>query len=222
MKETTLYLENQEINIEQKIYFKFKRIFDIVIGIIGLIFLLPLAMFIKINYLLDGDKESIIYKQERIGQNGKTFTIFKFRTMIPNAEKELVKILKKNKKLAKEYEINHKLENDPRITKVGKMIRKVSLDEFPQMFNVLLGHMSIIGNRPYLPREKVDMDEYYDEIVKTKPGITGYWQVSGRSSTTFEKRLELESYYSNNFSFLLDFKIFLKTFSTVLFKKGAK
>ena len=115
-----------------------------------------------------------------------------------------------------------KLKNDPRITNVGKFIRKTSIDELPQLINVLKGDMSLIGNRPYLPREKEDMSTFYNDIIKTKPGITGYWQVSGRSNVTFEERCKLESYYSNNFNFLLDLKIFFLTFYVVIFSKGAE
>ena len=105
---------------------------------------------------------------------------------------------------------------------MGKLLRKTSLDELPQLFNVLKGDMSLIGNRPYLPREKDDMKYYYKSIVKTKPGLTGYWQVNGRSDTTFKERLKLEKYYSNNCSLWLDIKIFFKTFKVVLLHKGSK
>ena len=124
-------------------------------------------------------------------------------------------------KFYEEYSKNKKLKKDPRITKIGKILRKLSIDELPQVINVLKGDMSIIGNRPYLPREKKDMKEYYHDIVKTKPGITGYWQVNGRSNTSFEERIKLESYYSNHYSLKLDLKIFIKTFIVVLFSKGA-
>ena len=118
-------------------------------------------------------------------------------------------------------EINKKLKYDPRITIVGRLIRKVSLDEFPQMINVLKGDMSIIGNRPYLPREKDDMTIYYNDIIKTKPGLTGHWQTSGRSNVSFGQRLKLEQEYSNKAGFKMDIKIFFKTFTVVLFGKGA-
>lgn len=134
----------------------------------------------------------------------------------------LFKLLKENKKIAEEYNKNKKLKDDPRITKAGKFIRKYSIDELPQLINILKGDMTFIGNRPYLPREKEDMDKYYEDIIKTKPGLTGYWQVSGRSNTTFKKRLELERYYSNNKSLKLDIKIFFLTFSVVLLGKGAE
>ena len=142
--------------------------------------------------------------------------------MVPNADEVLAKLLKEDKEAAKEYKINKKLENDPRITKMGKILRKTSIDELPQLINVLKGDMSLIGNRPYLPREKEDMGDYYNDILKTKPGLTGYWQVSGRSNTTFEERLKLEKYYSNHSSLKLDIKIFFKTFKVVLLHKGSK
>ena len=188
----------------------------------GAICLLPLMMIVKIFALLTGDTKSIFYAQKRIGLNGKEFSIYKFRSMVPNAEEELERILNEGGELAEEYKRDKKMKNDPRITKIGKFLRKTSLDETPQLINVLKGEMSLIGNRPYLPGEKEDMGEYYDNIVRTKPGITGYWQVSGRSDTTFKKRLELEQYYSNNASLKMDVKIFFKTFKAVGLCKGAK
>ena len=116
---------------------------------------------------------------------------------------------------------NYAITDDPRITKVGKFLRKSSLDEIPQFINILKGDMSLVGNRPYLPREKEDIGEFYYDIVKTKPGLTGYWQVSGRSDVSFKKRLELEQYYSNNFSCKLDIIILFKTVKVVLGMKGA-
>ena len=139
-----------------------------------------------------------------------------------NAEQVLEDLMAKDVDIRNEYLTNKKLENDPRITKMGKFIRKTSIDELPQLINVLKGDMSLIGNRPYLPREKDDMGIYYEDIVKTKPGITGYWQVNGRSNVTFKERCQMESYYSNNFSLLLDIKIFFLTFYVVLFGKGAE
>ena len=203
-------------------YHFIKRAFDIVCAILGCIALLPISLVVKISYMLTGDFKSIFLVQARIGQNGKEFAFYKFRSMIPNADDMLFKILRENKDLAREYKMNKKLKHDPRITKMGRILRKTSLDELPQVINVLKGEMSIIGNRPYLPREKKDMGEHFDTIVKTKPGITGYWQTSGRSDTTFEKRLELEEYYSKNISLKLDVKIFFKTFQVVLGTKGAE
>ena len=210
------------LKFKSVMYHSSKRLFDIICAIIGCIALLPLALVVKISYVLSGDFNSIFFTQKRIGQYGKEFNFYKFRSMVPNAEDMLIKILMENKDLAREYKINKKLKDDPRITKMGKILRKTSLDELPQMINVLKGEMAIIGNRPYLPREKEDMGEHFGNIVKTKPGITGYWQVSGRSDTTFEKRLELEEEYSQYASFKMDAKIFFKTFQVVLGTKGAE
>lgn len=204
------------------LYHTFKRAFDLVCSVIGCIFLLPISIIIKIVYLLNGDFHSILYTQERIGKDGKLFKLYKYRSMIPNADDELKKLLKENKELAKEYKINKKLENDPRITKVGKIIRRTSIDELPQLLNILKGEMSFIGNRPYLPKEKKDMGSYYKDIVKTKPGLTGFWQCSLRSRGTFVDRLKMEQYYSNHYGIRFDTSIFFKTFSVVFGCKGAK
>ena len=199
-----------------------KRFFDIILGLIGFIFLMPVALGVKLAYILNGDFHSIFFTQERIGMNGRLFKFYKFRTMVPNADEILEKLLKEDKKLAKEYKLNKKLEHDPRITKAGDFLRRLSLDELPQVINILKGDMSVIGNRPYLPREIPDMGEYYDVIVSTKPGLTGYWQVRGRNDVSFKTRLELEKYYSENYSFKLDIQIFFKTFAVVLIGRGAK
>ena len=218
-----LTISNPESIIATKrtAYLFFKRFIDIVFGFIGILFLIPLTIIVKIIYILTGDFHSIFFTQERIGRNGELFKIYKYRTMVLNAD-DILKDLLKDKKIAYEYKKNKKLENDPRITKAGRIIRKLSLDEFPQFINILKGDMSLIGNRPYLPREKEDMGCYFNNIVSTKPGLTGYWQVSGRNNTSFRKRLKLENYYSSNFSFHIDIKIFFKTFAVVLLKKGAK
>lgn len=208
--------------IKHNAYLVIKRAGDIVIALAGCIFLLPVALIIKICNLVTGDKHPMILSQKRIGKNGREFDFYKFRSMIPNADEALFKLLEKNEERRKEYELNKKLENDPRITKVGKFIRKTSIDELPQLINILKGDMSLIGNRPYLPREKKDMGKYFDDIVKTKPGLTGYWQVNGRSETSFGERLALEKYYSRHASLKMDIKIFFKTFYVVLKRKGSK
>ena len=198
--------------VKKAIYLLVKRIIDIIVALVGIILMIPVAIIVKFLYMCTGDFKSIVYSQERIGKDGKTFKFYKFRSMVSNADEILMKALAEDKKLAKEYNKSKKLKNDPRITKVGKF----------QFINIFLGHMSLIGNRPYLPREQKDMGKYYDDIIKTKPGLTGYWQVSGRSNTTFKKRLELERYYSNHATFTLDTKIFFKTFAVVLLSKGAE
>ena len=204
------------------LYLGTKRLFDIIVSLIGVMVLVPISVIVKIVTVLNGDHTSIFFIQDRIGKDGQIFRFYKFRSMVPNADQILFEALKKDKKMAKEYKINKKLKNDPRITKIGKILRKLSLDELPQVVNILFGEMSLIGNRPYLPREKKDMGKYYDDIIKTRPGLTGYWQTSGRSNTTFQRRLELESYYSKCAGFKMDTKIFFKTFTVVLFGKGAE
>ncbi len=203
------------------LYLIIKRLFDILCGLIGLVLLIPISIIIKLISVLNGDFESIFFVQNRIGLNGKEFRFYKFRSMVKDADKVLADLLKNDKEIAKEYKKYKKIKNDPRITKVGKILRRTSIDELPQMLNVLIGNMSLVGNRPYLPREKEDMGDKFDEIVKTKPGLTGYWQVSGKEDTTFERRLEMEAYYSNNVSFSLDVKILFGTVKAVIVGHGA-
>lgn len=209
-------------NIKTIVYLCLKRLIDIIAGIIGLLILLPIALVIKIISMCNGDFHKIIFVQKRIGKNGKEFDFYKFRSMVPNADEILFKLMEENEEIRKEYQENKKLKDDPRITKVGKFIRRFSIDELPQLINVLKGDMTLIGNRPYLPREKDDMGKYFNDIVKTKPGITGYWQVSGRSDVSFKARLKMEQFYSNNFGFKMDMKIFFKTFGAVFGHKGAE
>ena len=199
-----------------------KRIIDIVGGVVGCILLIPITIFVKIAYLLTGDFGPIFFSQIRIGKNGKLIKIYKFRSMIMNADEVLEQMLKKDDDLAREYKRYKKFSNDPRITKVGKIIRKTSIDEFPQFINVLKGEMSLVGPRPYLPREKEDMGEYYNTIIKCKPGVTGYWQVNGRSGTDFVQRLVLDEYYYNVRCLVMDTKILLKTVGQVFLRKNAK
>lgn len=217
----TEVLTTSIIGIKDICYLSTKRLFDILIGLIGLIILIPIILLIKIATLCSGDFNSIFFTQNRIGKNGKEFKFYKFRSMVPNADTVLFQLLEKDKKLNEEYKKNKKLKNDPRITKIGKIIRRTSIDELPQLLNVLKGDMTLIGNRPYLPREKKDMGDYFYDIVKTKPGLTGYWQVSGRKDVSFQNRLKLEKYYSNNRSLKLDIKIFFKTFGAIIGGHGA-
>ena len=210
------------IDEDVTVYSILKRFADIIFGIIGCLILIPLFIGVKIACFITKDRSPILFKQERIGKNGKPIYIYKFRSMVPNADEALFKMMKEDKELAKEYKKYKKLKNDPRITKVGKFIRATSIDEFPQFVNVLLGDMSLVGPRPYLFREKEDMGEYFNTIVQCKPGITGYWQVNGRSGTDFKERLILDEYYYNHRRTLLDIKIVIKTVGKVLKREGAK
>ena len=147
--------------------------------------------------------------------------MYKFRTMIVGAEEELEKLLMENEEIRNEYELNKKIKDDPRVTKIGKFLRKTSLDEFPQFINILKGEMSLVGPRPYLKREKKDIGQDYYKIIEMTPGLTGLWQVSGRSNITFEERVKLDLEYYKKNSFFGDIKILLKTITAVLNKKGA-
>lgn len=209
-------------NVNKAVYFKIKRAFDILVGFFGILMMLPLAFIIKAVSIYNRDYTSIFYKQQRIGKNGKLFSMYKFRTMVPNAEEVLVELMRKNPEFRNEYYTHKKVKNDPRITKIGKFLRKTSLDEIPQFINVFLGEMSLVGNRPYLPIEKEDMGGYFKIITSTKPGITGIWQVSGRSNTTFQRRLILEKNYSMHRNFKTDLEIIWETIVHVFKKDGAE
>ena len=198
-----------------------KRVFDILGGLAGVILLIPMTIYIKIQFLRNGDRESIFFTQERIGRKGKLFKIFKYRSMVPHAEEVLEKLMDEDPKIREEYEENKKLENDPRITEIGARIRKSSIDELPQLINVLLGDMSLVGPRPYLPREKEDMGKYYKTIIQCKPGLTGMWQTHGRSEAPFPQRLKFDDYYYRNWSIWLDMTILYKTFRAVNSNTGA-
>lgn len=215
-------LENvNSISIRKTLYFGIKRLFDIFCSLIGCIFLLPIAFIVKISYLLSGDKKTIFYKQKRVGKNGKPIYIYKFRSMVVNAD-EVLKELLKNPKYKKEWDENQKFEDDPRITKMGKILRKTSLDEMPQFINVLKGDLSLIGPRPLVEGELDAHNGNHEIYEAVKPGITGWWAANGRSATTYKKRLELEYYYVKNCSILLDIKCIFRTVKAVVFKTGAK
>lgn len=198
-----------------------KRLVDICAGLVGSIILLPIMAIVKIAYLKDGDHAPILFKQKRIGKNGKTIEIYKIRSMVPDADKVLKKLLKEEKYKA-EWSKNQKFENDPRITKIGKLLRKTSIDEIPQFINVLKGEMSLIGPRPLVAGELDEHSGNHKIYERIRPGISGWWAANGRSATTYEKRLELEYFYCMNCSLLLDLKCIFLTISAVVFKRGAK
>ena len=207
----------ENIMAEKSFYLFIKRYFDILISIFGIIILIPLTFIIKIIYIINKDYNSIVYKQNRIGKNGKIIKVYKFRTMIPNAEN-----YKFTDKQKKEFLENYKLGNDPRITKIGNFLRKSSLDELPQFINILKGEMSLVGPRPVILEELEKYGNMKKIFLSLTPGLTGYWQVNGRSNTTYNERIKMELYYINNCSLLLDIKIILKTIVVVLKKEGAK
>lgn len=212
----------QRTSLRELGYRFIKRIFDIVCGLIGVICLIPLTILVKIISVCSGDHKSIFYTQKRIGKNGREFKLYKFRSMVPNADEILEQTLKMDKVRAEEWKKYQKFEHDPRITKIGNILRKTSLDEVPQFINILKGDMSMIGPRPLVPGE-LDLHDGNHEIYESvRPGITGWWACNGRSATTYAERLELEYYYVKNKSLWLDIKCVFKTISAVLTKKGAK
>lgn len=198
-----------------------KRAIDIAGALVGILTLLPLTAYVKHLNRREGDTGPVMYTQQRIGKDGKLFTIYKYRTMVENADQILEELMEKDPEIRKEYTINKKLHDDPRITRAGKLLRKTSLDEFPQFINVLKGEMSLIGPRPYLPREREDMGDYYDDIIASKPGVTGMWQTHGRSDVTFQERLEMDEYYAHNWSLWLDVTLLVRTVKTVMGRKNA-
>ena len=198
-----------------------KRMLDIFGGICGVVMLIPLTIGVWIANKLSKDNGPIFYTQERIGQNGKIFKMYKYRSMVVGADEKLKEYLENDIEAREEYKKFKKLKNDPRVTKIGKFIRKTSLDEFPQFINVLKGEMSLVGPRPYLPREKEEINGFFKYITACKPGITGLWQTRGRSNTTFTDRLTMDMEYYYNHELKMDIKLIYKTVRNVVKKEGA-
>ena len=198
-------------------YINIKRLLDIISSIVGLIILSPLFLVLAIVIKLDS-KGPVFFKHTRYGKNGKKFTMYKFRTMYENAQ-DMIKEFTPEQ--MKEWKENFKLKDDPRITKVGKFLRKTSLDELPQIINIIKGDLSIIGPRPVIEEELEKYGINKEKFLSVTPGLTGYWQANGRSSTTSEQRMEMELYYIDHISPKLDIKIFFKTIESVIKKEGA-
>lgn len=225
LQETTINNINimKKEKTNKKVLYKFtKRIIDIIGSIIGILILIPTALIIYLaRKVLKEDKGPLFYEQLRYGKNGKVFRLYKFRSMCIGADKKLKEYLENNDEAREEFEKTHKLQNDPRITKIGNFLRKSSLDELPQMINILKGDMSFVGPRPVVEKEVEEYGTNKDKFLSVRPGLTGYWQVNGRSNTTYEERMKMELYYVGNCSLWLDIKIFFKTFITVFKKEGA-
>ena len=197
-----------------------KRIFDIMLSILLLPILLPLIFIFGLLIKFDS-KGPVFFTQDRLGENGKIFKCVKFRTMFIDADKILDRYLESKPEAYKEWVKYKKIKGyDPRVTRVGRLLRRTSLDELPQIFNVLVGQMSFVGPRPYLVSESNDMGRFKDIILTVKPGITGLWQVLGRNNLTFNRRLEIDSWYVLNWSLWIDMVILLKTVKVVLEREG--
>ncbi|MEO2679656.1 sugar transferase [Clostridium butyricum] len=207
-----LNLDNNRIMLEKKklsrnTYEFLKRLMDIICSMSALIVLAPILIVVAILIKIES-KGPVIFSQERVGINNKKFKMYKFRSMVVNAEDMKEKLEKQNERKGPMF----KIKNDPRITTIGRFIRKTSIDELPQLINILKGEMSIVGPRPSLPKEVIQFEPWMLERLKVKPGLTCYWQVSGRSSIGFEEWMELDCKYVKDRSILVDLKLIFKTF----------
>jgi exopolysaccharide biosynthesis polyprenyl glycosylphosphotransferase len=197
-------------------YFFMKRLIDLILSILGIVFLSPIMLIIDIAIKVES-KGPIIFSQDRVGKDGKFFKMYKFRSMVINAEELKEKLLSQNEMSGPMF----KMKDDPRITKVGKFIRKTSIDELPQLFNVIKGDMSLVGPRPNLPKEVAQFSDYHKLKLKAKPGLTCYWQVMGRNSIGFEEWMELDIKYIRERSIWLDIKLIFRTFFVLFGDKNA-
>lgn len=212
----------EKVEVRKVLYKVLKRLIDILGGLVGCVLLVPITVAVYIaRKVLKEDDGPLFYEHLRYGKDGKKFRIYKFRSMCIDADKRLKEYLEQNEEARIEFEENHKLKDDPRITKLGKFIRKTSIDELPQFINVLKGDMSLIGPRPIVDGEIEKYGENKDKFLSVRPGLTGYWAANGRSDITYEERMKMELYYVDNISFNLDFKIFFKTILSVIKKEGA-
>ncbi|MFV0340315.1 MAG: sugar transferase [Parachlamydiaceae bacterium] len=213
-----LFVTHEAIQVKRKFT---KRLFDMLFTLFVVVLTSPLLLFC-IAAIAITSKGPIIYGHQRIGRGGKPFKCYKFRTMYPDADHRLQALLDSDAVIKDEWEKNHKLKDDPRVTIIGRFLRKTSLDEFPQFWNVLRGDLSVVGPRPVV---KAELLKFYGNnaatVLQVKPGLTGLWQVSGRSKTTYEKRVQLDLEYVQKSSFWFDALIVIKTIPALLFSKGA-
>jgi len=204
-------------NSNRIVYNFVKRFFDIILSLIGIVVLSPVFFVIALVIRLDS-KGKVVFAHERIGKNMRKIKIYKFRTMYENSAEIFNNFSEEQKK---EYYINFKLDNDPRITRVGDFLRRTSLDELPQLINILKGDMSIVGPRPIVEKEIEKYGVYAKTVFSVTPGLTGYWQANGRSDTTYDERVQMDMHYIKSRSIIMDIKIILKTFVSVIKKEGA-
>ncbi|MDR0239950.1 MAG: undecaprenyl-phosphate galactose phosphotransferase WbaP [Deltaproteobacteria bacterium] len=207
-------------NLHDRHLLRLKRILDLSLIALSACLVLPLWIIIALAIMLDSPGPPLFF-QERIGRNNSCLRIFKFRTMAPNADAILQEALAGDSELCREWEHNHKLKHDPRVTRVGAILRKFSLDELPQLWNVLRGEMSLVGPRPIVAEEIEKYGPVFEEYLRVRPGMTGFWQVSGRSDTSYEERVRLDQYYISNWSVWFDIWILAKTLPTILRGRGA-
>jgi|LDZU01.1.fsa_nt_gi Undecaprenyl-phosphate galactose phosphotransferase WbaP len=212
-----LEVERNLLNVPQRLL---KRILDIFLIIFGCLIGFPVLLLCAVLIRLDSPGP-IFYRQERIGKDGQKFHLWKFRTMVPNADEILTKYLSENPALCEEWEASHKLKDDPRVTRIGKLLRKTSLDELPQLINVLAGEMSLVGPRPIVNDEVKFYEGSFCLYTQVLPGVTGLWQVSGRSDTSYANRVSLDEYYIRHWSIYMDIYILIRTIWIVIRCSGA-
>ena len=212
------YVTYEELEKRKRRYFAMKRGFDLVASTVALIVLSPVMLLITLLIFLDDPKGSPIFSQIRVGKDGREFKFYKFRSMVVNAEAILEQLKEQNEMDGPAF----KMKNDPRITKIGKFIRKTSLDELPQLVNIIKGDMSVVGPRPPLPREVAEYNAYHRQRLMVKGGLTCFWQCGGRSNVGFEEWVGMDIQYINQMSFKTDVKIILKTVKAVLKMDGAE
>jgi Undecaprenyl-phosphate galactose phosphotransferase WbaP len=197
-----------------------KRMLDVTATLIGGALILPLILSLCLLVRMES-RGPVFYKDQRMGRDGRLFSCMKFRTMVLDAEDLLQRMLAENEEMRNEYLEYHKLRDDPRVTRIGRFLRKTSLDELPQLWNVLRGDMSLVGPRPYLPRESEDIGTTQKEILRVTPGITGPWQVAGRNDTSFSERVHMDAYYVRDWSIWLDIVLLARTAWCLLFNRNA-
>ena len=214
-------IQDDEVNLSKlNIDRFFVRVFDILFSSIGIILLMPVLMVVALLvYMQDGGP--IFFGQQRLGENGKRFKCYKFRSMLKNAPELLDKYLKEHPELLDEWKRDHKLKNDPRITAFGQFIRKTSLDEFPQLWNVLKGDMSLVGPRPIVEAEVEKYKKSYRFYSSVRPGITGLWQISGRNNVSYNRRVAMDRVFCKEYSFMLYLYILFATIPAVLLQRGS-
>lgn len=219
--ESNMLLLSIRNNLAKKTNRRIKRIFDIVFSLLTMVIIIPVSIIVIVLIMIESPGAAPIFKHYRVGRGGTLFPCYKFRSMVPNAKEKLQEYLKNNPEAKIEWDKYFKLKNDPRITKIGKIIRKTSIDELPQFINVLKGEMSWVGPRPIIKDEIHYYGKYIKDYYAVLPGITGMWQVSGRSEIGYKDRVSLDVWYVRNWSIWIDITLILKTIKIVLFRKGA-
>lgn len=219
--ESNMLLLSIRNNLAKKTNRRIKRIFDIVFSLLTMVIIIPVSIVVIILIMIESPGAAPIFKHYRVGKDGKLFPCYKFRSMVPNAKEKLQEYLKNNPEAKIEWDKYFKLKNDPRITKVGKIIRKTSIDELPQFINVLKGEMSWVGPRPIIKDEIHYYGKYIKDYYAVLPGITGMWQANGRSDTGYDERVVLDTWYVRNWNIWIDIALIIKTIKAVLFGKGA-